>query len=447
MGWATFRSHAHVAAGWRPNNIQRIVLALVWIAMTSGAVVFTEPAPFDVLALGLLVLLPLAGLVAAPGALWLVLAVWLVAAAGGFVASAQSLDVDRSTIHTGISLYMYAAFFIFAAFVAKRPQAHTKLLLDGYLWAAVIAAFAGIVGYFGLAPGAAELFTKYGRATGTFKDPNVYGPFLAPAIIYVLHRILHDKPERTVVPAAILLLLSFGLLLSFSRGAWLNTAVGIAIYTYGSIVFARTEQQQARIIMLGALAVAAAAGLLAVAAQFDEVGGLLSSRAAVTQSYDEGPEGRFGGQAQAMRMILDHPLGLGALQFGMHYHHEDVHNVYLSMFFNAGWLGGLIWAAMIATTAVFGALHLLRATATRPYFLIAYGAFLGNAVEGFVVDIDHWRHLYLLLAIVWGLIAAQRVTSVAASPAAGTSIRRGRIVRGCASNKVRSYPAVAANRA
>ena len=28
--------------------------------------------------------------------------------------------------------------------------------------------------------------TRYGRATGLFKDPNVFGPFLVPALVYAL---------------------------------------------------------------------------------------------------------------------------------------------------------------------------------------------------------------------------------------------------------------------
>ena len=44
----------------------------------------------------------------------------------------------------------------------------------------------GIVGYFDLLPGAHELLTRYGRATGPFKDPNVFGPFLVPALVYAL---------------------------------------------------------------------------------------------------------------------------------------------------------------------------------------------------------------------------------------------------------------------
>ena len=430
--WTGQRLELHaqhqIESVWRPNNIQRLALGLVWIAIAGSAIVFSEPAPVDLLTVGLIVLLPLAGLVAAPGPLWLMLSVWLVCAAGGFVASAQSIDVDRSTSHSAISLYLYASFFMLAAFVAKRPREHTRLILDAWLWAACIGALAGIVGYFGLLPGAAEAFTKYGRATGTFKDPNVYGPFIAPALLYALHRVLNERSARAIVPLCMLPLLAFGLLLSFSRGAWLNTSVAVAIYAYGSIVLARSERQQARIILLGALVVGIAAALLAVAAQFDEIGGLLSSRAALTQSYDEGPDGRFGGQAQAMRMILDHPLGLGALQFGMHYHHEDVHNVYLSMFLNAGWLGGLLFAAILSITAVCGARHVIRPTLTQPVFLIAYAALLGNVVEGFVVDIDHWRHLYLLLAIVWGLMAAERGVAAVKAGARPIINRPARIV-------------------
>jgi hypothetical protein len=85
-----------------------------------------------------------------------------------------------------------------------------------------------------------------------------------------------------------------------------------------------------------------------------------------------------------------------------------VHHVYLSMFLNAGWIGGLIFSLMTLLTVVFGLRHLFRRTTTRPLFLVAYAAFVAVAVEGFVVDIDHWRHFYLLMAIIWGLMIGDR---------------------------------------
>ena len=388
--------------------LQRVALGLVWICVASGAVVFTEPAPVDVLTLGLIVGLPVVGLVVVPSALWLVFGVWAVCGAGALIGSAFAPDLGRSVTHSSISLYLYVAFFVLAGFVAKRPYQHTKLILDAWLFAAFLGAAAGVIGYFNLVPGAFELFTRYGRATGTFKDPNVFGPFLVPALLFALHKVLNEPLKRTIVPGVMLLFLSFALLLSFSRGAWFNAAVALGLYLYGSLVFAPTNRQRVKLLVLGALAIASAGVVLAAAAQTEAVGELLSDRAALTQSYDVGPQGRFGGQEKAKGLILEHPLGLGAQTFAPYYHHEEPHNVYLTMFLNAGWIGGLLFAANVWLTVLFGLRHAMLRTATQPLFLIAFGAFLGNAFEGFIIDLDHWRHFYLEMAIVWGLMLADR---------------------------------------
>ena len=36
----------------------------------------------------------------------------------------------------------------------------------------------------------------------------------------------------------------------------------------------------------------------------------------------------------------------------------------------------------------------------------APAAFVGEVLEGFVIDTDHWRHFFLLLGMIWGLAAA-----------------------------------------
>ena len=67
----------------------------------------------------------------------------LVAAAAGVLAATNATDLALAMTHTGVSLYLYVATFVFAAFVAKRPEAHTRLILNAYVWAAVAAAPAG----------------------------------------------------------------------------------------------------------------------------------------------------------------------------------------------------------------------------------------------------------------------------------------------------------------
>ena len=34
--------------------------------------------------------------------------------------------------------------------------------------------------------------------------------------------------------------------------------------------------------------------------------------------------------------------------------------------------------------------------------------FMGAAVESFIIDSDHWRHYFLILGVLWGLMAASR---------------------------------------
>ena len=45
----------------------------------------------------------------------------------------------------------------------------------------------------------------------------------------------------------------------------------------------------------------------------------------------------------------------------------------------------------------------LRSSSAQGIFIAVYAAYIGCAGEGFIVDTDHWRHFFFLLAMVWGL--------------------------------------------
>jgi len=394
-------------------------LALAFVALTFALsfLVFSEPAPVDALTIGLIVLLPTVGLVAFNRTLLGFGALWLVAGAMAIVADTLAHELRDSLTHTGVSLYLYLATIVIAAFVAKNPEGHTELIFKAWTFAALAAAMAALIGYFDLVPRTFDLFTKYGRASGTFKDPNVLGPFIVGPFLYMVHLNLYRSRFRALLPLAVAGVLMFAVLLTFSRGAWFNLALSLMIYGYLTMLTARRNATRLKVIALITAGVAFTAGMVALALASHQISDLLLERASLTQSYDTGPEGRFGGQEKAVGIITENPLGIGALQFARHYHDEDVHNVYLSMMLNAGWLGGGIYWIMVALTVVLGLRHCLKDTETRPLFLIAYAAFIGTAAEGFIVDTDHWRHFYLLMAIIWGLISASRATAPVPGPA------------------------------
>lgn len=391
-----------------PGPVHRVALAAVWFTVALSAVVFTEPAPVDALMMGLILALPILGLVRVTPPLIVYLSIWLVAGACALIGTINAVEPTKALVHTAVTFFLTASSFVIAGFVMRRPAWHTQLIMHAYVIAAVVAVLAGLVGYFNLFPGAYDLFTRYGRASGTFKDPNVFGPFLIPPIVYLLHRVLTRSLGRAMLVAAWMILLVFGVLLSFSRGAWINLGVAVMIFGYLTFVTASTNLQRVKILLGAMSAIMLGMIALVVALQVDGVAKQLSDRATLTQSYDEGPEGRFGGQEKARRLILENPFGIGAQQFAPHHHLEEPHNVYLAMFLNAGWVGGMIFTLMVALTCIYGLRHAFRRTRTQGLFIVALACFVAHAFQGFVIDLDHWRHFHLLMAIIWGLMLGDR---------------------------------------
>ncbi len=108
-----------------------------------------------------------------------------------------------------------------------------------------------------------------------------------------------------------------------------------------------------------------------------------------------------------MGLILEHPFGIGTHTFRDSYHPEEAHNVYLSTFMNAGWLGGLLYVISVTATVFAGFRGVMRATPLQGPFIVVTAAFTGLVLEGFVIDTDHWRHFFILMGCIWGLADAR----------------------------------------
>jgi len=77
------------------GTLDRLLLALTWLTVAMGAVVFPEPAPADLLMLVLIVLLPLAGFVRVEPALGGLLGMMLVAGAAALLGATRAFDRAR----------------------------------------------------------------------------------------------------------------------------------------------------------------------------------------------------------------------------------------------------------------------------------------------------------------------------------------------------------------
>ena len=397
-----FAARRHVSPG-----IQRLALVYLWITIAISGVVYFEPAPYDGMMIGAVILLPLVGLAPFTRGLAVYLVLLSGIVAGGYIAATQAGQLSVPVTHVTVTLYLALSSVVMAAFVAHNPVGNVRLIMSAYMVAALVAAAAALIGYFGVVPGLYDIFTEFGRARGTFKDPNVLGAFLVPALLYAFNVVLTARFSRAGLWTIALPLLLLGTLLSFSRGAWLNLVVSLAVYSVFTFIVAATNRERAKLIISMVLAGVCAVGVLAAAQSIPKVAELMGERASFEQSYDVGPEGRFGGQKKAADLVLTHPLGIGALEFGRRYHNEDVHEVYLNMFLNTGWIGGTLYIFLVLATLVLGLKLVLRDRSSDRLSAVLVAAFFGMALEGAVIDTDHWRHFYLIMAMIWGMALAR----------------------------------------
>lgn len=374
--------------------------------MGTSAIVFSEPAIADILMAGVIVGLPLLGVTRFGHAAILNSMLLLVLVACGIAACSVSTTMSTAIIHQVVTLYLVLGAFVLAGYIAADAEPRFHLVMNFYILACLIAAVAGLAGYFNAFPGAYDLFTSYGRARGTFKDPNVMGAALAPALVYTVWIVLRQPLRRAVIGAAVSLPLMLALLLSFSRGAWISAAFSLLVALWLALVTTRRKSDHVRLVAVALVGAIVLAAVFASTLRNEAVSGLLSERASFDQSYDSGPEGRFGGQAKAVRLILDNPFGIGTHSFRDSYHAEEPHNVYLSQFLNAGWLGGIFYIISIVGTLAAGFYAARRHTALQGPIIIATASFAGAVLEGLVIDTDHWRHFFLQMALIWGLVDA-----------------------------------------
>jgi O-antigen ligase/polysaccharide polymerase Wzy-like membrane protein len=387
------------------HSVETLRRALLWMTGLFGAFVFMEPSPYEVAALLAMVAFLATGLTLSAALMPLV--VLLILHNVGFaIAVIPVLDQPKTLQWVLVSAYLAATALFFAAMLGRNTQARLSILLTGYTLAAVIAALAGIVGYFRLVP-ATDLFLLYDRARGTFNDPNVLGAFVVLPGLIAFTRVLAGRPGEVLRSGIVLMILLAGLLLSFSRGAWIQFAVAAALTMGLMFVTSRSNRERVRIVLVAIIGLMLIAAFIAALLSLDQVAGLFKQRASLEQSYDLGPMGRFGRHVLGFMMALDYPFGIGPLQFPR-YFPEDPHNSYLNAFMSGGWLSGFSYLILVATTLALGLRFVFVTTPWRTTYIAVYAAFVGTAFESAIIDSDHWRHYFLIIGVLWGLMAASR---------------------------------------
>ncbi len=365
--------------------------------------VIDEPAPYELYMAGLIAIWALFGLRLSQvsGALLAILVIFNI---GGVISMGQMSDLKTAPMYLAVSLFLSLTSVFFAAIV-KNDYRVLNIIFGGYVLAAICTSLLGILGYFNAFPGS-ELFTRYGRAMGAFQDPNVFGPFLMLPFAWLLHGILAGSLRALPLRLVPILILTLAIFLSFSRAAWGMALLIIAGMALLLFIHNPSPLFRLRIVIMAIVAVALALIAIVIALQIPSVAELFNARAQLVQDYDDAQFGRFARHWYGLLMSIDHPLGIGPLEFGPIYG-EDTHNIWLKALLDYGWIGFASYLLLTMLTLGLGLRILFRDRPWQPYLLCAYLAYLTHVVVGNVIDTDHWRHFYLLVGVIWGCVALE----------------------------------------
>jgi O-antigen ligase len=371
-----------------------LALASPGAAIALGFVLFgvvrVEPAPADAV-LGLLAALAIAtgqvDLRRVPAPILTLLVILL---ALNVVSMSAAEALAPALRFFGITLYL-VVLAIWLASHLRTPE-RMRVVIRAYVAGAAASSLLAVVALFVAYPGH-ELLAGVGesRAQGFFKDPNVFGPFLIPAALIAFEESLRPRVlgVRRHISALLFAVLVLGILFAYSRAGWLNLAVALAAML---LVFSLRSG--------GARAVGGALALALV------VGGLAGAALAFTGSVQAYDSERFSAQASGVELGLGHALGIGPGQFELN-RPVSAHSMYVRVLAEQGVLGLATLLALLAGTLALAVRNaLVGADAHGVGAAALLGAWCGLLVNGAFVDTLHWRHLWLVAALIW--VAAVR---------------------------------------
>lgn len=314
---------------------------------------------------------------------------------------------------------------LYLAVAALLPRRRAGWLVAALLVAGAAQALLGLYQFLTqTGPDAFILLGRFMRAYGAFGQPNPYAGYLglvAPLSISLALWAWSGRNRagvslRLVLPA-LALLISAGLLVSWSRGGWLAFVAAVAV-----VVVAHTRRAAPLLLALAALVVLVLGGVdllpPSVAgrlADLREYVGLVDiARSEVTDANFSVIE-RIAHWQAALGMWRDHLwLGVGTGNYAVAYAAYNLprwyeplghaHNVYLNFAAEAGLLGLLaylwLWLASLWQA--------VRTAALDDRFAAAVGAgVLGALVHASVHNLfdNLWvQHIYLTLALLLGLL-------------------------------------------
>lgn len=383
------------------HGAEPLQLTVLGLMVFAGAFVVVDIA-YNVMSLAAIGLFALLGLRIDRRNMPLVLFLFVFNIAG-LIALQPHLDFDDSRDFMVGTCFVATTAVFFAFTLNQNALRRLDAIKWGLIFGAVAASIAGIAGATNLG-GLGALFTMHeGRASGTFRDPNVLGSFLVLPALYLMHDFLRFERLR-LLRVALAMPILLALFLTYSRGSWAAMVIGMLVLVVMMFITARGDAMRARLTLLAVLALIGLAAGLAILLSIDSIGQVFADRFVLQKDYDSGPSGRFGNQLRALPELLGLPFGYGPNRHWLFFP-ENPHNTYMMAFSSYGWLGGITFISFIVATVVISWRTVLTRSPFQAHAIVIFAGLVPHLVQNFQIDTDRWRHLFMIYGLSWGLAA------------------------------------------
>ena len=373
----------------------RIFVSVIFLIIFLNGFVFIEPAPAEyLLTFSIPLFLILGKIKIKPLFIFLFLSFINLFS---FLVTANLASVINARFLV-INLYMFLTFFLFSTIDARE----IGTFLDKFFvfWTASI--FVNLFFYFvGILISRNILFgvavINFGiRFQGFFKDPNVLGPFIVPPLIYWINKFLIKRSFKRLL---VILFLSLSLLLTFSRGAYLNFLISFLFNIYlNKKLYPKIRFKN--VLLIGV--VLAFMLFLILKLNIVILGFSLRNfaiqRFVVMQSYDID---RFKAQKSVINLIKESPLfgiGIGNYNNIVNY---AAHNSYVRILGETGIIG-FLFSMLILVFILYDRFRTLRGS-NGNIAAVLYSSLIGVLGESFFVDTLHWRFFWIILGLLYAI--------------------------------------------
>ncbi|WP_430450509.1 O-antigen ligase family protein [Rhodophyticola sp.] len=262
----------------------------------------------------------------------------------------------------------------------------------------------GVAALAGVAPGPVDLYFRSDeglRLSPLFKDPNVYGPYMVAGGFLLMARALVARARARVFMIGFSLFVLALMVLTFSRGAWINAAVVVLVFMTLIAVCTRSVRDMKWLLAL--LVISGGAIVVGLPFMLDALGldDFFAQRAQL-QYYDTE---RFSNWVTAYTISLREPLGIGPGHFVRRADFPQSESrsgpaQHLSQGHGRERLAGLRDLFGAIGAVMVGLLRSFSVNDPRRVLrLMVFAILTGQIVNGLVVDLLHWRHFFVILGL------------------------------------------------